>query len=93
MDGEQVLRELEQLRTTTPIVISSGYNTQHLSQELTGPRRRSVSAEAVRVQPDAGDRGERDRLARAAVASSREGGFGARVRSRRQAPLGCQAIE
>ena len=36
MDGEQVLRELEQLQTTTPIVISSGYNTQHLSQELTG---------------------------------------------------------
>jgi two-component system cell cycle sensor histidine kinase/response regulator CckA len=36
MDGEQVMRELEQLRTTTPIVISSGYNTQHLSQELTG---------------------------------------------------------
>ena len=36
MDGEQVLRELETLGTTTPIVISSGYNTQHLSQELTG---------------------------------------------------------
>jgi two-component system cell cycle sensor histidine kinase/response regulator CckA len=36
MDGEEVLRELEQLQTTTPIVISSGYNTQHLSQALTG---------------------------------------------------------
>ena len=36
MDGEEVLRELEELQTTTPIVISSGYNTQHLSQELTG---------------------------------------------------------
>jgi PAS domain S-box-containing protein len=36
MDGEEVLRELEQLGTTTPIVISSGYNTQHLSQALTG---------------------------------------------------------
>jgi PAS domain S-box-containing protein len=35
MDGEQVLHELEQLGTTTPIVISSGYNTQHLSQALT----------------------------------------------------------
>jgi two-component system, cell cycle sensor histidine kinase and response regulator CckA len=35
MDGEEVLRELEQLGTTTPIVISSGYNTQHLSQALT----------------------------------------------------------
>jgi signal transduction histidine kinase/CheY-like chemotaxis protein len=36
MDGEEVMRELEQLQTTTPIVISSGYNTQHLSQTLTG---------------------------------------------------------
>jgi two-component system cell cycle sensor histidine kinase/response regulator CckA len=36
MDGEQVLHELEQLQTSTPIVLSSGYNTQHLSQELTG---------------------------------------------------------
>jgi len=36
MDGEQVLRELELLGATTPTVISSGYNTQHLSQALTG---------------------------------------------------------
>jgi signal transduction histidine kinase/CheY-like chemotaxis protein len=36
MDGEQVIAELEQLKTTTPIVLSSGYNTQHLSQQLTG---------------------------------------------------------
>jgi len=36
MDGEQVLHELERLQTTTPIVLSSGYNTQHLSQQLTG---------------------------------------------------------
>ena len=36
MDGEEVMRELEQLQTTTPIVISSGYNTQNLSQTLTG---------------------------------------------------------
>jgi FixJ family two-component response regulator len=36
MDGEQVLGELGKLGTTTPIVLSSGYNTQHLSQELTG---------------------------------------------------------
>jgi two-component system, cell cycle sensor histidine kinase and response regulator CckA len=35
MDGEEVLRELEELGATTPIVISSGYNTQHLSQALT----------------------------------------------------------
>jgi DNA-binding NtrC family response regulator len=36
MDGEQVIGELEQLQVTTPIVLSSGYNTQHLSQQLTG---------------------------------------------------------
>jgi two-component system cell cycle sensor histidine kinase/response regulator CckA len=36
MDGEQVIGELERLQTTTPIVLSSGYNTQHLSQQLTG---------------------------------------------------------
>ena len=36
MDGEQVIAELEHLQTTTPIVLSSGYNTQHLSQQLTG---------------------------------------------------------
>jgi two-component system cell cycle sensor histidine kinase/response regulator CckA len=35
MDGEEVLRKLEQLGAKTPIVISSGYNTQHLSQALT----------------------------------------------------------
>jgi signal transduction histidine kinase/CheY-like chemotaxis protein len=36
MDGEQVIGKLEELRATTPIVLSSGYNTQHLSQQLTG---------------------------------------------------------
>src|SRR4029078_12105080 len=36
MDGEQVVRELMEVRTTTPVVLSSGYNTQHLSQQLTG---------------------------------------------------------
>jgi two-component system cell cycle sensor histidine kinase/response regulator CckA len=36
MDGEEVIGELEQLQATTPIVLSSGYNTQHVSQQLTG---------------------------------------------------------
>jgi CheY-like chemotaxis protein len=36
MDGEQVVHELGNLGTTTPIVLSSGHNTQHLSQQLTG---------------------------------------------------------
>ena len=36
MDGEQVLRELEHLQTTTPIVVSTATTPQDLSQELTG---------------------------------------------------------
>jgi two-component system, cell cycle sensor histidine kinase and response regulator CckA len=35
MGGDDVLRELARLGVTIPIVLSSGYNTQHMSQELT----------------------------------------------------------
>ena len=35
MGGDDVLRELARLGMTIPIVLSSGYNTQHMSQELT----------------------------------------------------------
>jgi len=36
MSGDEVLHELEQLGTTTPIVLASGYNTQQITQDFTG---------------------------------------------------------
>jgi signal transduction histidine kinase len=36
MTGNEVVTELQRLGTTTPIVLSSGYNAQQVTQELTG---------------------------------------------------------
>jgi two-component system, cell cycle sensor histidine kinase and response regulator CckA len=41
MSGEEVMRELQRVGSTTPIILSSGYDSQELGQRLVG---RGVSA-------------------------------------------------
>ena len=36
MSGEEVIAELERIGTTTPIVLTSGYDAQELSQRFVG---------------------------------------------------------
>jgi len=58
LDGDEVLAELERLGTTVPIILSSGYNAQEVSQRFTGrgvaaflqkPYRYPELASAVRI--------------------------------------------